>query len=491
MPAGAQPATPGDFGPPLGGGRHRQPGKISWRRIGLAFVGSAAVLAVLATVTLAGLVWYGDRQISKTNVDTEMPGDMDGDGDVDVPELEQVLNVLVVGSDSREGLSREEKKKLGTGSFGGTRTDTVILVQLDPRRKGAAMLSFPRDLLVELCDGSEGRINSAFEVGESEGSGGPTCLVRTVSKFTKIPVHHYAEIDFAGFVNVVDTLGGVRMYLDEPIQDKDAKVDLKAGCQTLSGREALGFVRVRKIDSDFGRIARQQRFIREVVDQLSSARVALDVPRLFRLVNAGAKSLETDKRLSLSVMRRIAFSFRDLTSNRIDSRTVPAFNREINGVAFVVADPEPAEALFEAFRKGVAAPVDVGKKGPSDVAVDDVPPLRVLNGTTVAGLASAAGNALEARGFEVSGTANADRSTIKATRIIHPSDQPEEARLVAKAFPGAKLVSDVSVDDITIVLGANLDVSELREIPSPTGPPPKSPEPEFKGATRPPGHRNC
>ena len=449
------------------------------------------MLAVLATVVLAGLVWYGDRQISKTDVETQLPGDMDGDGDVDVPELQQVLNVLVVGSDSREGLTRAERKNLGTGSFGGTRTDTIILVQLDPRRKGAAMLSFPRDLLVERCDGTEGRINAAFEIGKSNGTGGPTCLVRTVSEFTKIPIHHYAEIDFSGFVQVVDTLGGVRMYLDEPIQDKDAKINLKAGCVTLSGREALGFVRVRKIDNDFGRIARQQRFIREIVDQLSSARVALDVPRLFRLVNAGARSLETDKRLSLAVMRRIAFSFRDLTSNRIDARTVPGFNRTISGADYVVADPEPAEALFEAFRKSVAAPVDVGKKGPSDVTVKDVPPLGVVNGTTMGGLAALASAGLEARGFTVADTANADRQTLKRTRIIHPTDLPEEARLVAKVFPGARIVSDVSADGITVVLGADVDVAALRNVPSPTGPPPAEPPPDFKGAKTPRGHRNC
>jgi LCP family protein required for cell wall assembly len=457
----------------------------------VALVASLTVLAVLAVVTAAGLVWYGDRQIGKVDVETAVPGDMDGDGSVDIPELQEILNVLVVGSDSRKGLSREERDRLGTGSFEGTRTDTIILVQLDPARRGAAMLSFPRDLLVERCDGSEGRINGAFEIGVTEGMGGPTCLVRTVSDFTDIPIHHYAEINFAGFVKVVDTLGGVKMHLEEPIKDADAKVDLEAGCQTLSGREALGFVRVRKIDSDFGRIARQQRFIREVVDQLSSARIALDVPRLFRLVNAGAQALETDQQLSLGVMRRIAFSFRDLTSNRIDSRTVPAFNRLISGVAYVVADPEPAEALFEAFREGNAAPKNVGQKGASDVSVADVPPLRVLNGTTIGGLAAEASASLEARGFTVSGTANAEAQTLKRTRIVHPSDRPEEARLVAKAFPGARLVSDVAAEDIVVTLGADVDVDALREVPSPTGPPPASPPPDFAGAQTPPAKNDC
>ncbi len=491
MPTGAHTVKSGEFGPALSGGLPRRPGTVNWRRVGVFSVAFVTLCAVLATVTVAGLVWYGDEQIAAVDVETKAPGDTDGDGTVDIPELRQVLNVLVVGSDSREGLTPEQRKKLGTGSFEGTRTDTIMLVQLDPRRKGAAALSFPRDLLVERCDGTEGRINSAFEIGKATDIGGPTCVVRTVSEFTGIQINHYVQIDFAGFVNVVDTLGGVKMYLDEPIVDEDAKVDLPEGCVTLSGADALGFVRVRKIDSDFGRIARQQRFIREMVDQVTSARVALNVPRLFRLVNAGAKAVKTDPALSLGVMRRIAFSFRDLSSNRIDSRTVPAFNRTINGAAYVVADPEPSEALFEAFRKGVAAPVDVGKKGPKDVAVADVPPLRVLNGTSIGGLAAEAAAALGARGFEIAGTANADSQGVKRTRIVHPADKPEEARLVAKALPGSRVVSSIGASEIRVILGGTTDLDALRDVPSPTGPPPAEPEQEFNGAEEPPGHRNC
>ena len=491
MPVRAQTVKSGDFGPPLSGGRRRLPGTFNWRRIGVFSVAFVTACAVLATVTAAALVWYGDSQIGNVDVEVAAPGDVDGDGTVDVEELRDVLNVLVVGSDSRAGLSAEQRRKLGTGSFEGTRTDTIMLVQLDPRRQGAAMLSFPRDLLVERCDDSEGRINSAFEIGKAGDVGGPNCVVRTVTKFTGIQINHYVEVDFAGFVNVVDTLGGVRLYLDEPIKDEDAKVDLPAGCVTLSGPEALGFVRVRKIDSDFGRIARQQRFIREMVDEVTSARVALNVPQLFKLVNAGAKAVKTDPALSLSVMRRIAFSFRDLSSKNIDARTVPAFNRTINGAAYVVADPEPAEALFEAFRKGVAAPVDVGKKGPSNVRIADVPPVRVLNGTTLPGLAADAAAGLEARGFSVAGTANADSQKVKQTRIVHPPNAPEEARLVAKVFPGAKLVSDLGAEQLTVILGSDTDVDRLREVPSPTGPPPASEEPEFNGAQAPPGHRDC
>ena len=446
------------------------------------------ICVVSTTITAAALVWYGEQQIDKVDVETQVPGDMDGDGAVDIAELKDVRNVLIVGSDSRKDLSAQERRELGTGSFGGTRTDTIMLVQLDPKRHGAAMLSFPRDLLVERCDGSEGRINSAFEIGKSSGVGGPTCLVRTITELTGIPIHHYAQVNFQGFVDVVDTLGGVRMYLEEPISDEDANVDLEAGCVTLRGADALGFVRVRKIDSDFGRIARQQRFIREVVDQVTSASVALNVPRLFQLVEAGAEAVETDPSLSLGVMRQIAFSFRDLSSDQIDSRTVPGFNRTIGGAAYVVVDPEPAEALFAAFRAGVAAPADVGTRGPKNVGIRDVPPVRVLNATSTGGLAAAVAGSLSERGLEVAGTGNADRM-LPRTRITYPADLREEAVVLRRIFAGATLVpsAEEEAGEMVVELGPEVDpealAAALEKESEPTGAPEPEPEPTYAGAS--------
>jgi LCP family protein required for cell wall assembly len=118
-----------------------------------------------------------------------------------------------------------------------------------------ALLAFPRDLLVTRCDGSTGRINVA------EAIGGPSCLVQTVRELSGIDVQHYLRVTFGGFVDVVDAVGGVELCLEEPIDDRDAGIDLPAGCQVLEGPDALGYVRVRKIDDDLGRIQRQQRFL--------------------------------------------------------------------------------------------------------------------------------------------------------------------------------------------------------------------------------------
>ena len=464
-------------------------------------VGLAAVLALCglaATGTGAALLWYGNNQIDRVDVEGITPVELRqaqarAEEAVQVDEVREVRNVLLVGSDSRAGLDRKARQNLSTGSFEGTRTDTIILLQLDPLRDGAAMLSFPRDLLVTRCDGTQGRINGAFQVGEANGDGGPSCLVETVTDLTGIEINHYASIDFQGFVDMVDTLGGVRLYLDEPIQDDDANIDLPAGCVTLDGRQALGFVRVRKIDDDFGRIARQQRFLREVVGQLTSARIALDVPRLFRLVDAVGEAIDADRGLTLGVMRQLAFSFRDLTSDRIDTRTVPAFNRIIGGAAYVVADPEQSEALFAAFREAVAAPTALGRRSAADVRIADVPSLVVRNGTNRTGLAATAADALRSRGFTVTSIDNAPRDDLRRTLVRYPQQRREEARLVVKPLGGARLVQAGPGERLTVLMGADADVARLQRVasrPAPASAMEPEPEPTYSGAVPAP-NRDC
>ncbi len=466
--------------------------------MGVALAAVLALCGLAATGTGAALLWYGNNQIDRVDVEGITPVELRqaqarAEEAVQVDEVREVRNVLLVGSDSRAGLDRKARQNLSTGSFEGTRTDTIILLQLDPLRDGAAMLSFPRDLLVTRCDGTQGRINGAFQVGEANGDGGPSCLVETVTDLTGIEINHYASIDFQGFVDMVDTLGGVRLYLDEPIQDDDANIDLPAGCVTLDGRQALGFVRVRKIDDDFGRIARQQRFLREVVGQLTSARIALDVPRLFRLVDAVGEAIDADRGLTLGVMRQLAFSFRDLTSDRIDTRTVPAFNRIIGGAAYVVADPEQSEALFAAFREAVAAPAALGRRSAADVRIADVPSLVVRNGTDRTGLAAMAADALRARGFTVASIDNAPRDDLRRTLVHYPRQRREEARLVVKLLGGARLVQAGAGERLTVLMGADADVARLQRVasrPAPASAMKPEPEPTYSGAVPAP-NRDC
>src|SRR5918996_6012633 len=177
-------------------------------------------------------------------------------------------NVLLLGSDTRAGLSPEEQAAFGSPeTVGGERSDTIILLHIDPRRDQAVVVHFPRDLRVEVPGHETTKINAAYEYG------GPSLVVRTVHRYTDLPIHNYMEIDLAGFQDLVDTLGGVRMCVDRPLHDELAGLDIdKAGCHTLDGAESLAFVRARNIEGDtipdFSRIARQQQFIRAMLNRL-------------------------------------------------------------------------------------------------------------------------------------------------------------------------------------------------------------------------------
>jgi LCP family protein required for cell wall assembly len=453
---------------------------------------ASVIVALLALGATAGVILlYGAGQVEKIEIPqlTE-PGDADGDGEVEDEELGDVLNILVTGSDSREGLTPDQLQVIGTDEENGLRTDTIMLVSLDPRRDKVAVLSFPRDLLVTRCDGSRGRINAAYGVGERTGVGGPTCLVDTVQEFSGVPVNHFAQVNFAGFITAVDALGGVTLYLEEPIQDDRAGLDLPAGCVTMDGRTALGFVRVRHIDSDFGRIARQQRFIRELVREAASVGTLVNAPRLLSLVTSVGSSVETDSGMTLALMQRIAWSLRDLTPDRVDTRTVPAVPRTIDGIHFVVPREEEAEQLFQAFRDGTIFPEGLGA-GPTELTPADVPPVAVLNGAGIAGFAAGAAQVLTASGFTVSATGNADRYDVAASHVVHPPDRLAEAESLAAAFGGVALTPGDPGSELTLVVGQDFDPGAFPEVfgadepptPDPGVPSPQPTEPTFVGAT--------
>jgi LCP family protein required for cell wall assembly len=307
-------------------------------------VGTAAALVLRADHALERVDIRAAGGVSPAPEAEDEADESDGEAEVDTLDdaLDDVLHVLLVGSDNREVLTRDERFELGTGEAEGERTETIMLLRLDPTREGVALLSMPRDLLVTRCDGTRGRINAAYAIGEREGIGGGACLVQTVRELTGIPIDHFVKVDFRGFIDIVDTVGGLTMHLDEPLSDERAHLDLPAGCVTLDSAQALAFVR-----------ARQQRFLREMANEISSVGVVANVPRLFSLVDSVARSLEVDEDLSLGRMRQVAAAARELSHDRIVSFTVPAELREERGNAFLVVDEPAAEALFVGFANGM------------------------------------------------------------------------------------------------------------------------------------------
>lgn len=270
------------------------------------------------------------------------------------PVVMDAQNILLIGSDSRAG----DNSRYGRDDGGSQRSDTTILLHLAADRKSATAVSLPRDLMVEIpaCraeDGKETRerfaqFNSAFELG------GTACTIRTVERLTGIRIDHHMVVDFNGFKDMVDAVDGVEICLKEPIDDKDARLELPAGRQTLNGEEALGYVRARKSlgdGSDTERMERQQRFLGALVNKMQSNGVLLNPTRLYPVLDAATKSLTTDPGLdSLRDLYDLVRGMRDVPTDQVQFLTVPRQPYRNNRNRDELVEPDASE-LFKQLRE--------------------------------------------------------------------------------------------------------------------------------------------
>ncbi|MGH2722742.1 MAG: LCP family protein [Actinomycetota bacterium] len=368
-------------------------------------------------------------------------------------------NVLVLGSDTRKGLSEEEQVTFGgPDDVEGRRSDTIILMHIDPGQERAVAIHFPRDLLVAIPGHGEDKINAAFELG------GPELAVRTVHRFTGLPIHNYVVVDLAAFQQLVDTVGGVRICVDRPLFDELAGLDIPAaGCHTLDGREALAFVRARHIEGDlipdFSRIARQQQFMRAMLNRLISARGLLDTD----LISEAAGNVVTDDQISGADFIYLGTKLRELAgedptgARTLDLRVVPSVPQTIDGVAYVIAEKPAADRLFRRLRAGRP----LGELGqvllqtaisPAQIAV------RVL-ATGDEGAAAAAEGMLRRAGFKVLAGGQAPPS-FRRTAILYGPESEDHAQVLSGYVPEVPLrrvsATLLGKADVAVVAGSDL-----------------------------------
>jgi LCP family protein required for cell wall assembly len=463
---------PGVFGPTVAGGKPRNGGP-DWARIGLLAIATITAFAVLVSTAYAALIFLELRQIQGGGVDIvegpeggfmpETPGqELDP---VDVDPVPERTTILLVGSDSRDGLSDEQLAAIGTDETGTDLTDTIILLQLDPETDTAAMLSFPRDLVVERCNGTRGRINQAYAIGEEQAEGfGPACLVRTIQALTRIEVDHYVRVNFAGFVTAVDAIGGVSFYVDEPIQDRFSGIDIpEPGCVHFDGVKALQFVRARRVDNDFGRIARQQRFAREMVRQATSVGTLANPVRVTQLITSISEVLETDENFGINDMVDLATSVQRLTAGGIDGRTVPAVEGNLGEADVVYAVEDEAEELYRAFRQGDLLPDDVGTDpDPVELTPQATIPIAVRNGSDIDGLAAETAEVLEDLGFTVDEVGEAPNYGFASSLVLFPQERRAHAELLAETLGGIAVnAGTADSDTLTLIVGSAFDPQEF------------------------------
>jgi LCP family protein required for cell wall assembly len=322
---------PDPWGPRVRGGRR-------WRLLRRA----ATVLGILgvigaSAVATTGILLLQQAEASLTRVPVQQ---------LDVATAPtDARHFLVVGSDGRDGLDEEARRQLRLGTFDGQRSDTVIYVAISADRSNVSLVSLPRDLLV-MDDGRQRKLTDTF-------AGGPDRLVRVLQENFGLPVNHYAQVSLGGFVEVVRTLGGVRLCLDEPLVDRKSGADFEAGCQEMSAEQALAYVRSRQGPrADFERIDRQQQFLRATLSELVDARVLADVPRLFRLVEDVAGNVTTDDGLGVAQIRGLADELRTVVRDGMPMTTFPGYPRRIDGLDYVVAYGPGARAMLDDLREG-------------------------------------------------------------------------------------------------------------------------------------------
>ncbi|WP_231286672.1 LCP family protein [Corynebacterium timonense] len=300
------------------------------RRRRSALPGCVASLALILALIVAGVL-LTDARLTRVNA---------------LPQ-ERIANTagtnwLLVGSDSRVGLSEEDAARLGTGGdIGSTRTDTIMLLHL-PLRGQPTLVSIPRDSYVEVPGYGYDKINAAFSYG------GPALLTATVEQATGLRVDRYAEIGMGGLAGVVDAVGGVDICVAEPIDDPLANISLQPGCQRMDGPTALGYVRTRATAlGDLDRVQRQREFMAALIDRVFSPAVLLNPLHLVRLVSAAPRVVTVNTDDHIWNLARIPLALR----GGLTTETVPVGGFADTEVGSVILwDDAAAEALFSALR---------------------------------------------------------------------------------------------------------------------------------------------
>lgn len=466
--------------------RHRPAGR--WRRPVAVLATLLSVLIVATSTAGWALLHRVEGQVDRVDVFAELahrPQASNGG-----------TNFLLVGSDTREGISRRALRRLTAGSrrtAAGQRSDTVMLAHVSGAGDAVTLVSLPRDSVVEIPahDSAAGERVPARrdKLNVAYAAGGPELTVRTVEHNTGVRIDHYVEVDFAGFVRLIDALGGVDVCLPTAVDDPLSGLDLPAGRSHVGGVQGLAYVRARAFDptGDIGRIGRQQRFLATLVDQTLSRTTLLNPVRLRAVVDAALSAVRTDDDLHYGEMLELATRLRGADRGDLIFTTVPLAdsNHFEPGLGSTVRwDEAAAQEMFAKLRadepilEEAAKPKRAARK--TDGGPPTVPPasirVRALNAAGTPGLATQATEDLRAAGFAVA-TDPADAVGDPATETVVRFDPrwSKSVRTVRAALPAARFVEVAGLGETFEVLaGSSYDGVEdvtLAAQPSPTSQP--------------------
>ncbi|MHB1135795.1 MAG: LCP family protein [Coriobacteriia bacterium] len=343
-----------------------------------------------------------------------------------------------------------------------SRSDTLIVARIDPPQKRVTLLSIPRDTRVEVPGHGKTKINAAHAYG------GPALAIETVTELTGLPISHYAEIDFSGFKEIVEALGGVTVDVPEDIYDLKAAnhveeaARLEAGVQRLDGAHALTFVRSRQFpEGDLQRIRNQQTFFKAVLAEMQKPANLLRLPSA---IEAAADSMYTD--MSVGQMLRIANQMKGMAPEDLETVTMPGVPEMIAGGSYIVIDEEAFTVMLDRMKAGErAVPLVVEEEAPALDPADVT--VTVRNGAGIEGVANSAAGILAGAGFAVGEVGNADQFVYDETLVVYGGDDSSAADLVVSTLDRGRVVQSRGMysfsTDILVVVGKDWNSSQAAD----------------------------
>jgi LCP family protein required for cell wall assembly len=402
---------------------------------------------------------------------------------LDEQERGKPANFLLIGSDSRDPADLPDQPgQFGTEEDTGPQhSDTMMILHVEPDEKSGLLVSFPRDLLVDIPGHGRNQLNAAYSLGSAP------LLIDTIKENFDIPIHHYLEVNFLGFERIVDAIGGVKIYFPTPVHDPYAQLHVdEAGCHELNGREALAYARSRhyfvprNLDepapwqwdedseevgpgwtatgSDIDRIPRQQYFLR-TLGQAAVDKTGSNPLRATGLLDAVVSNLKRDDVLTQGQLEALVRTFRGLDPRTVQMTTIPYEPSPSDPNRVVVKQPDagPIIQRLQSFTY---------PKGLPSLLPPETIKVRVVNGSGLKGRARAALDALVAHGFVSAGDpADADRSDYPTTQVRYAPDKSEEGATVAITLGTTNLVEAASAEgtlggDVLVVVGRDYDQLE-------------------------------
>lgn len=385
--------------------RRRMRHRVRWQRFALLSVSVFLLFAIISWASMYSFFRALSTKLTGPYADA-----------VPVPVPGQRINILVMGLDKPNDDLKGSVDIRDTVS----RSDTMILVSIDPETKDVSLLSIPRDSRVNIPGIGMDKINAAHAYGGSKG--GPALAMKTVRDFLGVDVHYYVRTNVQGFARIVDLLGGVEMDIPEDMVYKDPtqdlEINLKKGKQWLNGEKAMEFVRYRQyVDGDIGRIKAQQDFIQAVIKRAFNFGIVFKLPSLYSEL---VKLIDTN--MDAGTMMNLATMAARFNSDKVQMATIPGTDQYIDEISYWIPDQAKTREVVDRLIRGI------DRQANAQVKVE------VLNGTGVTGLSAKLAGRLRDLGYNVVNVGNADRTDYAYTKIINRNGDDDNLRRLVRTM---------------------------------------------------------